>query len=200
MTPVVPSIVEHVERLFSSHGEAVAHAESPLTWRQHALGCARLADDALAPLPLVAAALLHDIGQLLVPGRPLPGQPGGGPEQLAASWLGHWFDRAVTMPLRLQPQAARWLARTDARYAEALSPAALRLLMLRGGPLDDAETSRFEAQPHAMEAVRLQRWDLQARAPGRRAPPLSYCLALLDQLARPAQAAQGSAPGARDAA
>lgn len=46
------------------------------------------------------------------------------------------------------------------------------------------ERARFEASPHAADAVRLLRWHDQARVEGRRTPPLAYYLGLADELVR----------------
>lgn len=176
-----PDIVERIGALFHRHGHGAA-AGGPCSALAHALQCAHLADRALADLPLVAAALLHDVGHLL----PATGTPWDRHELRAQQLLARHFGAPVAEPVRLHVAARRWLARVDARYVEGLQPAALRSLVARGGPMNDLEARSFEEQPHAMQAVRLRRWDDAAHAPGKRTPPLGYFLQLLDELRRPA--------------
>jgi predicted HD phosphohydrolase len=78
----------------------------------------------------------------------------------------------------------------DRKYAASLPPAALHALALQGGPMRSEEAASFESHPHAMEAVRLCRWDDLAQVPGKPTPRLDYYLVLLEQvLVEPCQAA-----------
>lgn len=183
---------DRVEQLFLRHGDKLydgARAEA-VTAREHALQCAQLAEWAHADLPLVVAAFLHDIGHFLDGDvdidLDLPADRGDAAddrhEELAVPFLARALDPRVTEPVRLHVQAKRYLVRVDARYLATLSPASLHSLQLQGGPMSDEELRRFEAQPFAMDAVQLRRWDDLAKVPGKRTPPLSYYLALIDEL------------------
>jgi predicted HD phosphohydrolase len=176
-------IIERIDDLFGRHGCLVYSGarEAPVTVLQHALQCAQLAEWAHAHMPLVGAALLHDIGHLLAADAP---QAGGGDahELLAVPFLSTDFECDVVDPVKLHVAARRYLVRVDKKYADALSPRAQQALALQGGPMRGEEAAAFEWHPHAMEAVRLARWDDLAKLPGKRTPPLDYYLVLLEQL------------------
>lgn len=180
-----------IEALCLTYGDRCrvgAWAESiPLL--DHALQCAQLAEWAHAEPPLVAAALLHDLGHALVQAacdaagderlaRASPPEP----ERPYLALLGQAFDADVIEPVRLHDQAKRYLVSVDARYAEALSPQALERLAAQGGPMGLDERRRFEAEPHADAAIRLRLWDDLAKHPGKTTPPLAYYLDLLAEL------------------
>lgn len=181
----VPGLVERIEQLFVRHGHTLyegARAE-PVTALEHALQCAQLAEWAHADLPLVAAALLHDIGHFLHGAGEEPAdQEDDRHEEAAVPFLAPGFERSVTEPVRLHVQAKRWLVRADARYAATLSSASVHSLQLQGGPMQDDEMVAFEAMPFAMQAVQLRRWDDLAKVPGKKTPPLAYYLALLEDV------------------
>jgi predicted HD phosphohydrolase len=56
-------------------------------------------------------------------------------------------------------------------------------LKLQGGPMDAAEISRFERSPHFKDAVRLRRWDDEAKIVGLTTPPLEHFVAHVSALA-----------------
>lgn len=177
-------LINRIECLFLAHGQEAydgARRES-VTALQHALQCAQLAEWAHADAPLVAAALLHDIGHFL-DGTPQPDELDDVHEQHAATFLSQSFGSAVVEPVRLHVQAKRYLVSTDSRYAGTLSPASVHSLALQGGPMSADECRAFEALPHAREALRLRRWDDAAKDPLRRTPTLDYYLALLAEVA-----------------
>lgn len=176
-------IVHQIEELFALHGhqQYVCAHEEPVSARAHALQCAQLAEWAEAPMALVAAALLHDIGHFLAP------DPGADAiddvhELRALGFLKTGFDQDVVEPVRLHVQAKRYLVSVDARYAATLSAASAHTLSLQGGPMSADERRWFEALPHAGDAVALRRWDDLAKVPGRKTPPLGHYLTLIESL------------------
>lgn len=129
-----------------------------MTQSAHARQAAALAEAAGAPDELVVAALLHDIGWLT----------GGGDEDHAergAQLLARWLPPAVSEPVRLHVEAKRWLCATDAAYHAHLSDASKRTLVRQGGPMAPAEAAAWIASPWAADAVRLRRWDDDAKDP-----------------------------------
>jgi predicted HD phosphohydrolase len=152
---------------------------------EHALQCAQFAEWAEAPGSLVAAALLHDIGHLLVP----TGEPGRGDDNAhelrALGLLGTAFGREVLEPIRLHVQAKRYLAASDERYRASLSRASTLSLWRQGGPMAPAEVQTFEELPWAAQAVALRRWDDAALTRSKPTPSLTYYLDLLESIRRP---------------
>ncbi|MET0333582.1 MAG: HD domain-containing protein [Rhizobacter sp.] len=172
-----------IEALFLQHGQQAydGSRRESVTALAHALQCAQLAEWAHADDTLVAAALLHDIGHFITP---VEGDTqDDSHELLARPALAHLFGPEVLEPIRLHVAAKRYLVVTDSAYFDSLSPASVHSLSLQGGPMDAEELARFEATPHAMQAVQLRRWDDLAKTPGLATPPLGYYLALLDEQA-----------------
>lgn len=180
-------LIDRIEALFMRRGRAEylpsdeLAAPQAVTALAHALQCAQLAEWAHADHELVAASLLHDLGQLIdAEGQdPLRVEAHEG---AALALLGQGFGPGVLEPIRLHVQAKRYLVAVEAGYAATLSPSSRLSLSVQGGPMDVEAQRRFLAQPYAREALQLRRWDDLARLPGRRTPPLSYYLDLLRDL------------------
>jgi phosphonate degradation associated HDIG domain protein len=143
---------------------------------EHALQCAALAEAEGAAAPLIAAALLHDIGHLIhdLGDAPAAREIDDRHELLGREWLSRWFGEAVTEPVRLHVNAKRYLTATDPSYFATLSAGSVRSLELQGGPFTRKLTVGFIGLPHAPEAVRLRRWDEAAKVPGKATPDLAH--------------------------
>ena len=176
------SVLERIESLYLYRGRRVCEEidGAPFSVLEHALQTAQLADWDDAGGAMIAAAFLHDIGQLL----PLP--PGADRvddvhELRAVSFLAEQFGSDVLEPIRLHVQAKRYLVCRDATYARNLSAASTHGLALQGGPMTPFEAALFEERPFAADAVQLRLYDDRAKRPGRRTPPLAYYLGLLEE-------------------
>ena len=198
--------VETIGELFAGPG-ARDYLGEPVTIGEHMLQAGALAEAAGAEGPLVAAALLHDIGHLRGekangPLGSLPGEAGGvepprepalssPPEstesrhgEAGARWLSQWFGEAVTEPVRLHVAAKRYLCAVDAGYFGLLSAESVRTLSLQGGPMTAAEVAAFEALPFSRDAVAVRRWDDQAKDPEVTPPRFAHFAPLLGGLVR----------------
>lgn len=137
--------------------------DEEVTQLEHALQVAALARSDAAPGPLVAAALLHDVGHLLE--MRYGGEPTGavdddlGHEARGARWLAALFPPSVTGPIALHVAAKRYRCAVDPAYHDALSAGSVASLARQGGPMSDDERRRFEAHPAHGAAVRLRTWD-----------------------------------------
>lgn len=176
-------VVGKIEALFQRRGSRPYEdgAHGGITVLAHALQCAQLAEWAHADPALVAAALLHDLGQLMDAGEAEPLQPDAH-EQRGLALLSTGFGSGVLEPIRLQPAARRYLASMDARQTPHLSPGAAHRLQQLGGRMNAEEGLMFLARPQASAAVQLCRWDQLACHPGKRTPPLGYYLGQLEAL------------------
>lgn len=145
--------------------------------------CALLAQEAGAGAPLQAAALLHDLGHLLISELP-DGAEGKDDlhEYRALPFLRGTFPDSVLEPVRLHVAAKRYLCAVEPGYWETLSAASRRSLELQGGPFTEAEAAQFIGQPHAADAVLLRRWDDQAKSPDRATPGWEHWEPLLREV------------------
>jgi gamma-butyrobetaine dioxygenase len=149
----------------------------------HALQSAWLAEMAAAPDPLIAAALLHDVGHLLQEDQ--HEAPREDHAAVGARWLTQWFGPEVVEPIRLHAEAKRYLIASEPGYYDGLTPASRHSLSWQGAALADDERRRFAALPYARDAVALRRWDDRAKDPAAQPPPLSHYRALLEDLVNP---------------
>jgi phosphonate degradation associated HDIG domain protein len=170
--------------LIGTKGNGLYGGEA-VTQTAHALQCAQAAERDGAARPLVAAALLHDIGHLLHRAD----KTGFGQrmddrhERIAGAALDKIFGAAVAEPVRLHVAAKRYLATTVDGYGAQLSPASRRSLVLQGGPMNAAEAKRFANLPGAHDAINLRLWDDQAKVPNASTKPLAAYASLLLELA-----------------
>jgi gamma-butyrobetaine dioxygenase len=163
------------------------HYDEAVSQTSHAVQCALLAERAGATPALVAAALLHDIGHLV--GRRRAGDDRH--EVVGARRLGRAFGPDVTGPIAGHVAAKRYLCAVDPLYRAWLSEGSERSLVLQGGPMSAEEVRRFEADGAGADAVRLRRWDDEAKDTGARVPPIDAYRDLLSAVLTP----HGGAPG-----
>jgi phosphonate degradation associated HDIG domain protein len=167
--------VELVLRLFRERGDA-AYLGEPVSQTEHALQTAWAAERAGANATLVAAALLHDVGHLLhdLPEDCALAGIDDTHERRGARWLARHFRPEVVEPVRLHVAAKRYLCATDLTYLGRLSEASLVSLRLQGGTFTQDEATAFRAHPHAEAAVRLRRFDEDAKVPRLPTPNLEH--------------------------
>jgi phosphonate degradation associated HDIG domain protein len=184
-------VVDGVLRLLtigqrSSYERTVQDAPTEsVTQLEHALQCARLAELEGASEPVVAAALLHDIGHLLLEAdRPQSSASRSDlrHEQVGARYLERRFRPEVAAPVRLHVAAKRYLCTVEPEYEATLSPASQFTLRLQGGLLDQEDVAAFAGQTGARDAVALRRWDDHAKTPGQPTRSLDEYRPLLQSL------------------
>jgi gamma-butyrobetaine dioxygenase len=180
-----PDPIALIADLFASEGEHEYLGE-PVTQASHMLQAAALARSACAPPPLVAAALLHDVGHFTsaISGHDLMRGTDNRHSDAGADWLAQWFGEEVTGPVRLHVAAKRYLCAVEPGYLAALSSASAYTLGVQGGPMDAAERAEFEADRQSGAALRLRRWDDAAKDPAATPPAFGYYKSLLRRLLR----------------
>lgn len=180
---------------FAHHGDA--RYDETVSQRDHALQCAQHARDHGCADPLIAAALLHDIGRMIDPDGNAIERAGidARHEAIAARVLARFFPSAVTEPIRLHVDAKRYLCAVDPAYLSALSAASLHSLDVQGGAMHGEERRRFEAEPFFAEALLLRRFDDRGERPQHRVTPLAaYRPLLLGLCTTPLERASHPAP------
>ena len=115
----------------------------------------------------------------------LPGTPSidDGHQHLAMSLLRGLLPAAVLEPIRLHVDAKRYLCAAEPGYFELLSPGSVASLSLQGGPLAPADMVSFLRQPYARDAIRLRRYDEQAKVAGAATPGFGHFTRMLKALA-----------------
>ena len=177
-----------IEDLFGRYSGPRANQlyDEQVTELVHGLQCAALARRDGASDALIAAALLHDVGHLLI-GDLFPIEADLAKdfkhENVGAKYLSRWFGPEVTEPVRLHVAAKRYLVAVDAEYAAGLTPSSVRSLEVQGGPMSADERSAFEALPGFTEAVAVRRWDDEGKDPEMVVPEFSAWEPMLRLLA-----------------
>jgi len=165
------------------------HYDEELSQLDHALQTAALAVAANATDPLVAAALLHDVGHLLdLAQHGGAGGAGGetdvdlGHESSGSKYLAALFPPTVTAPIALHVRAKRYRCAVDPAYHAGLSSGSQRSLELQGGPMTADESTSFEQNPGFEASVQLRAWDDLGKVDGLDVAPLTSYRPLLEQL------------------
>ena len=181
-----------VEDLFSwlSH-EGQARYDEEVTQLEHTLQSAALAECETGQNADIAAALLHDVGHLLMKEhwqREDFLDKDFKHDVVGANWLQQFFPEPVTEPIRLHVPAKRYLCAVDAQYWSGLSDGSKTSLVKQGGPMTEREVDEFELTPGYEAAVRLRRIDDRAKVVGLDVPPLfHYADAVFSLLTAPIQ-------------
>jgi phosphonate degradation associated HDIG domain protein len=199
MTAQTPTeaLLHEIAGLFARRGTEM-YAGEPITQTEHALQAALLAEENGADAALVTAAFLHDVGHLLHDLDEDCAEEGidDKHEAVGAEWLSRHFPDDVVEPVRLHVAAKRYLCAVDEEYFAQLSDASRLSLSLQGGPFTAAQERKFAEHPSFAAAIRLRRWDEQAKIPQLDTPPLEYYL----EYVRRVIAAAGRSAAADDSA
>lgn len=176
-------VVDQVFALFAERGDS--YYDESVTQTQHALQSAALADAEDAGATMTVAALLHDIGHLVVDEHNNQDDflhENKKHDFIAATILSRWFPPAVTSPVALHVAAKRYLVATDPSYVDGLSRATVQSLLVQGGPMSPEEVVKFRRLRYAQDACRLRRWDDAGKVANRFVPPLEHYRERLESL------------------
>jgi phosphonate degradation associated HDIG domain protein len=186
-------ISQELQAIYDRRG-AQAYLGEAVSMTEHGLQAAHFARAAGAPEALIVAALLHDIGHLLMPVAEdiADWQHDARHELIGGGWLARRFGPEVSEPVRLHVPAKRYLCAVDAAYLAKLSPASVLTLKLQGGAMAAAQLAAFESEPYWREAIQVRRWDDEGKVAGLRTADFSEYGASIDRLAL-ASSARGPA-------
>jgi len=183
------AISDEIFAMFGRRGTEAYFGE-PVSMHEHGLQAAHFARLARAPDTLVIAALLHDIGHLVVdvPDDLADWKTVARHEDMGAAWLARHFGPEVCDPVRLHVPAKRYLCATNPGYFSKLSAASVHTLGLQGGPMSADEVVAFEREPHFRDAVHVRWWDDGGKVAGLATAGLEHYRQVLEAAARGARA------------
>lgn len=176
------SVIDDIFAMFNRLG-GLRYGED-VTQIEHVLQAAHGAREDGASDSLIAAALLHDIGQFMDDAGNAAEKHGidARHEISGADFLARHFPLEVSEPVRLHVNAKRYLCAVEPGYLEALSRASAISLQLQGGVYTKAEAAEFVALPFAQEAIKLRRYDDMGKRSGWDVPELESYRSLLESL------------------
>ncbi len=179
----MPLSMHDIEDLFLQRGHLIYDGE-PVSHLRHALQTATLAERHGATPHLITACLLHDLGHLLADETGTPTQRGidDKHQYFVLPFLRGLFDNRVLDPIRLHVEAKRYLCYLDPAYTAGLSADSRRSLALQGGSFDASQAVEFASLRGAPDAIRLRRWDDQAKCPDMQTGSLAYFLELAESI------------------
>jgi [1-hydroxy-2-(trimethylamino)ethyl]phosphonate dioxygenase len=167
--------IEALLALYADRGGE--HYGENVSQTDHARQCAALAMRDGASDAMIAAALLHDIGHLVV--DPKDHDTDDRHETVGAETLSALFPPAVTEPIAGHVTAKRYRCAVDRDYADGLSHASKLSLAVQGGAMTPDECHAFERRPFAAEAITLRGWDDAGKIQGLVIPEFSEFVDIL---------------------
>ena len=178
------TVTDEILEIYTRRG-TLAYFGETVSMAEHALQAAYFASTAAAPPALIVAALLHDVGHLVVdvPDDLADWVEDARHEDIGSGWLAERFPSKVCEPVRLHVPAKRYLCATNPGYFSRLSAASVATLKLQGGPMSAAEIARFEQERYYQDAVRIRHWDDQGKVAGLVTPKLETYRPLLESTA-----------------
>ena len=185
----MPLTLQDISSLLNSRA-TTWYGQEAVSQLEHALQCAQLAEKANETPETIVAALLHDLGHILIKENPdalveeaMPPLKDDLHQYVALPFLRSVFTDAVLEPIKLHVEAKRYLCAVDQHYWDSLSPASKHSLELQGGIFDENQVKAFEDLPYASQATRLRRYDDLAKVAGLPTPPLSRYEELMRNIA-----------------
>ena len=178
-------LIDEMFAMFGLYGDR--HYGEDVTQREHMLQSAWFARQDDAPDTLIAAALLHDIGQFFDEAGAAAEARGEDArhEEAGFRFLCAHFPPRMVQPILLHVAAKRYLCAVEPDYRTSLSEASVLSLHLQGGPFTREEAADFARHPFAGEAVRLRRYDDLGKQRDLQVPSLDSYRPLLERLIRP---------------
>jgi gamma-butyrobetaine dioxygenase len=173
-----------IRELFES-AKAEEYLGENITLVEHMIQSAENAQADGAQNWLIVAALLHDIGHLLVP-DPAHAYDSGidmHHDDVGAEWISRRFPNNIVQTVRLHVDAKKYLVATDSDYFDHLSEASQITLDIQGGVFSESEATDFIQQQYAYEAVQLRRWDDAGKVRGAAKTDISYYQDLINEVA-----------------
>jgi len=164
------------------------YGKERVTELAHALQCAELAAGAGSDEEMVLACLLHDVGRYAVAQAEVSdtleesvarAAKARGHHEAGADLIAPYVPERVAFLVRAHADAKRYLCAADPGYYDTLSKGSKHTLALQGGIMTADEAVSVATHPWWPDALRLRRWDDEAKIAGKTTRPLSAWTLLL---------------------
>lgn len=170
-----------IKSLFDKYGNRDYIGES-VTQLEHFLQCATLAEKDNEPDEIIVAALLHDIGHLLIFDRQfnkgiqkMDNLGVHGHENIGANFLNKLgFNNVVVNLVKNHVNAKRYMLNRDNTYTLKLSDASQRTLQYQGGIMSDFEADEFEKNNYYKDYIKIRIIDDSGKKIGNDYYPLDH--------------------------
>lgn len=153
---------EFIKNIFETKGHE-QYGEGVSQW-EHAVQAATFAKEKNAPVEIIVAAFLHDIGHLIDDNERMEDLGNLYHEKLGAFYLEKLgFPKQIQLLVQNHVAAKRYLSAVDKSYLMQLSSASLKTLSHQGGPMSKKEIEDFENDPMFDAFVQLRHLDDEAK-------------------------------------
>ena len=141
---------------------------------EHMIQSAMLAEKNKCSSSLVCASLLHDYGHFILdnPDQLVNKKKDGKHEDIAYLYLKKYFKKNVVEPIKIHVKAKRYLARNQ-KFYNILSQASKASLHLQGGVMNEKEAEAFEKEKFFDDAIKLRKFDENAKKAGLKIKPIN---------------------------
>ena len=167
-----PDINENNNRIFTENllnwleNEGQSKYDESVTQYEHSVQTAMIAKRNESSSSLIVAALLHDIGHLILNENDSKDDFLNydlNHELIGARWLENKFPKSVIEPIKLHVLAKRYLCSLNNKYYSKLSEASKKSLEVQGGIMNKKEQRIFKLNNFSKDAIMLRKWDDEAK-------------------------------------
>lgn len=157
-------VFDEIMELFSQNN-AREYLGEDVTLVEHMLQSGSLAIEDGAEPEMIVAALLHDIGHLLIPDAEQMQELeiDAHHDEIGFEWISQRFPTEVAMPVKLHVDAKRYLVTTNPEYETKLSTASILTMRLQGGVMSDEELDEFESNEFYEDGIQIRLWDDESK-------------------------------------
>ncbi|MGY9059966.1 MAG: HD domain-containing protein [Candidatus Puniceispirillales bacterium] len=146
--------------------EGQSKYDESVTQYEHSVQTAMIAKKNKSSSSLIVAALLHDIGHLILSEDDSKNDflhHDLNHELVGARWLEKKFPKSVIEPIKLHVPAKRYLCSSNNKYYNKLSEASKKSLEVQGGIMNKKEQRIFKLNNFSKDAIMLRKWDDEAK-------------------------------------
>ena len=156
------SIVDQI--IFNFSNNKSLYIGEQITMSEHMIQTAMLAEKNNCSTDLICSCLLHDYGHFVIKDadKLVKNEINGNHETIGANYLKKFFSNEIIEPILLHVKAKKYLARNK-KYFNNLSEASKVSLNLQGGIMNDNEAKKFEQNKKYKNAIKLRRFDENAK-------------------------------------